>query len=143
MHTMTRRAGRTLKHRGPVVAALAALAVLTAGLVPAGAATIPSGGFALPLGLLSSGATPAFGAVPVAADPNGVSQGACNTQIGAEGQGPPGSIEDKACLGAGLSFIGPSVGQIVAVVGPTTIGPAFVGTSVLAAGANVAMGPTP
>ncbi|MDX6686187.1 MAG: hypothetical protein QOF86_2315 [Baekduia sp.] len=139
MHAMTRRTGRTTT----IVAALAALAVLVPGIAPAGAVTIPSGGFALPLGLLSSGATPAFGAVPVATDPNGVSQGACNTQIGAEGQGPPGSIEDKVCMGAGLSFIGPSIGQIASVVGPTTIGPAFIGTSVASAGGNVVIGPTP
>jgi hypothetical protein len=143
MHAMTRRTGRTVAYRGPVVAALAVLAVLTAGLAPVSASTVPSRGFGLPLGLMGSGVTPAFGAVPVAADPNGNSLGACNTQIGVEGQGPPGSIEDKVCMGAGLSFIGPSIGQIATVIGPTTIGPAFIGTSVATAGGNVAVGPTP
>jgi hypothetical protein len=42
-------------------------------------------------------------------------------------------------MGAGLSFVGPAIGQIATVTGPTIIGPAVIGTSVVSAG-NVAVG---
>jgi hypothetical protein len=40
----------------------------------------------------------------------------------------------------GLTFIGPSVGQVATVIGPTIMTPGFVGTIVQANG-NVAVGP--
>jgi hypothetical protein len=43
-------------------------------------------------------------------------------------------------MGSGLSFVGPSIGQIATVIGPTIIGPAVVGNSIVSAG-NVAVGP--
>jgi hypothetical protein len=50
-----------------------------------------------------------------------------------EGQGPTGGTANEVC-GAGLTFIGPSIGQIASVVGPTIIGPAAVGNIVVSAG---------
>jgi hypothetical protein len=48
-------------------------------------------------------------------------------------------VTNQQCLGAGLSFVGPSIGQIATVIGPTIIGPAVVGTSIQSAG-NAAVG---
>jgi hypothetical protein len=64
--------------------------------------------------------------------------GACG-RSSAEGQGATGGVTDQQCLGAGLAFAGPSIGQIATVIGPTIIGPAVIGTSVQSAG-NVAVG---
>jgi hypothetical protein len=38
-------------------------------------------------------------------------------------------------VGGGLSFIGPAVGQVASVIGPTIIGPVYIGTSIVSAGA--------
>jgi hypothetical protein len=47
----------------------------------------------------------------------------------------------QVCTGAGLTLIGPSVGQIATVIGPTIISPSVViGASVVSAG-NVVVGP--
>jgi hypothetical protein len=54
----------------------------------------------------------------------------------ATGQGTTGTTEPQVCIGSGLSFIGPSVGQVATVIGPTTIGPAQV-NAVVSAG-NIA-----
>jgi hypothetical protein len=43
------------------------------------------------------------------------------------------------CTGSGLTFIGPSIGQISSIVGPTIITPGPVGNVVLAAG-NASVG---
>jgi hypothetical protein len=72
--------------------------------------------------------------------PGGVAAGACGLTIVGQGQGGNGNTHSQACLGAGLSFIGPSIGQIATVIGPTIIGPAFVGNSVVSAG-SVGVGP--
>jgi hypothetical protein len=58
---------------------------------------------------------------------------------GLDWQGRVGGNTNQACVGAGLSFVGPS-SAISMVVGPTIITPAFVGTSIVAGG-NVAIGP--
>jgi hypothetical protein len=41
-------------------------------------------------------------------------------------------------MGTGLSFVGPAVGQIAAVIGPTIIGPAVIGNVVVSAGNGAA-----
>jgi hypothetical protein len=39
------------------------------------------------------------------------------------------------CTGApGLTFIGPAIGQVASVIGPTIIGPSVIGNLVVAAG---------
>jgi hypothetical protein len=60
--------------------------------------------------------------------------GACGIPTGAENQGGTGGTNNSDCLGAGLVFNGPQIGQIASVVGPTVIGPAVVGTSIVSAG---------
>src|SRR5438309_6690878 len=49
-----------------------------------------------------------------------------------EGQGGTAGNQPQVCLGSGLSFIGPAVGQVATVIGPTTIGPAQVNANVSA-----------
>jgi hypothetical protein len=118
-----------------LVAALAASVVLTAGAPVAGASIVP----ASPLPTTASFA--GLPGTPVDAAPVGVGTfptGAC-VNAGINGQGGVGGNTNHACVGAGLSFIGPS-SSIATVVGATIITPAFVGTSIVAGG-NVSIGP--
>ena len=55
-----------------------------------------------------------------------------------EGQGATAGTENKICMGGGLVFIGPSVGQVATLIGPTVIGPAQIGSAVVSAGNVVA-----
>jgi hypothetical protein len=57
---------------------------------------------------------------------------ACSRQ-NLDGQGTTAGTSPQVCIGSGLSFIGPSIGQVATVIGPTTIGPAQV-NSVVSAG---------
>ena len=52
-------------------------------------------------------------------------------------QGDTGGTNNQVCMGAGLAFIGPSIGQVATVIGPTIIGPAVVGSINVGAG-NIA-----
>jgi hypothetical protein len=82
-------------------------------------------------GTAGAGATiPAGGAV----------SGPCGRPTAGQGQGGNGTVSNQTCQGAGLTFIGPSIGQIATNIGPTIIGPAFVGSSIVSSG-NVAIGP--
>jgi hypothetical protein len=54
------------------------------------------------------------------------------------GTGNAGTAPTMLCQGTGLIFVGPMIGQIAAVIGPTTIGPAVVGPTVVSAGAGAA-----
>jgi hypothetical protein len=114
-----------LIRRTPLAAALA-LVALAVGAPAAGAITWPT-----------------FAGVPSTA-PGGLSlpgnaSGPCGT-ISNEGQGRAGGNEASVCQGAGLAFIGPSVGQLATIIGPTIMSPGFVGTVILTTG-NVAVGP--
>jgi hypothetical protein len=108
------------------VAAAAAIAALAVGAPVAGAFTWPP----------SAGFPAVSAAVPAAA---GQAVGPCGT-ISDEGQGRASGNEASVCQGSGLAFIGPSVGQLATIVGPTIISPGFVGTVILTTG-NVAVGP--
>lgn len=112
--------------RSTVVCALVASAALAAGAPAAGASTP----FTLP-----AFAVPASGAVLPTAVGNPVGQqGACGTATGPQGQARTGGTNNPVCVGAGLSFVGPAIGQIATVIGPTIIGPAVVGNSIVSAG---------
>ena len=56
----------------------------------------------------------------------------CGSNAPAE-VGPAGGVTNQVC-GGGLTFIGPSVGQIATVVGPTIIGSTVVGPVTTTAG---------
>jgi hypothetical protein len=62
---------------------------------------------------------------------------ACSSRS-AEQQGATAGTETKVCQGGGLVFVGPAVGQVATVIGPTVIGPAQV-SAVVSAG-NVGAG---
>lgn len=119
--------------RTSLIAALAAIVLLAAG-APAAGASISPALFSAPV---TSGlpGTP-VGGVPVATGT--IPAGGCVTST-IDGQGRVGGNANQACVGAGLSFVGPS-SAISTVVGPTIITPAFVGTSIVAAG-SVRIGP--
>jgi hypothetical protein len=79
--------------------------------------------------------------VPVATAGASISPGSpCATGDTPELQGQVGGTSNSVCQGSGLSFIGPSVGQVATVMGPTIIGPSNVGTVVVSAG-DVAAAP--
>jgi hypothetical protein len=120
--------------RTPLVAVLAATAVLAVGAPVAGAATASSYPFSIPTAFAGFGGTP-IGGLPISGL---LPTGACGTTT-IEGQGRTGGSTDQVCLGAGLSFIGPS-SSVSTVIGPTIITPAFVGTSIVSGG-NVAIAP--
>ena len=50
------------------------------------------------------------------------------------GNGNPGTAPIQVCQGSGLSFVGPTIGQIGTIIGPITIGPAVVGSTALGFG---------
>ena len=81
------------------------------------------------------------GGVGVGVPSNGLGASPCGTGV-AGGQGSPAA--PAVCAG-GLSFVGPTIGQISSIVGPTIISPAVVGNNIISAsGANVvAPGPLP
>jgi hypothetical protein len=106
-----------MRARTPFVATLASIAVL-AGAAPVASASI------------FPGATP----VPVAVGNASITPGACGESRGPEFQAATGETANAACLGAGLSFIGPSIGQIASVVGPTIVGSPVIGTLIVSAG---------
>jgi hypothetical protein len=116
--------------RGVFVSALATTAAIAALGVAAPAAGASTAG------LVPFQSVPQLGgqAVGSIANPS-TALGACSTATGTEGQGSTAGNRPQVCQGAGgLSFIGPSVGQIASVVGPTIIGPAVIGTSIVSAG---------
>jgi hypothetical protein len=120
---------------------LAALAVTAAFVVcapAAGASTFPTWtpptAWTTPTWL---NGTAGDGVAPVG---GGAVAGPCGRPTAGQGQGGSGTVSTQVCQGAGLTFIGPAIGEIASVVGPTIIGPAFVGNSIVSAG-NVAVGP--
>jgi hypothetical protein len=121
--------------RRAFLAAVAATAALVVSAPAAGASTFPGG--TIP-GLLG-GAAGAGLAFPGGGGGASAVAGPCGRPSAGELQGGSGTTQNQVCMGAGLSFVGPSVGQIATVIGPTIIGPAFVGASVVSAG-NVAIG---
>jgi hypothetical protein len=123
----------------PLTAAVAAIGVLAVG-APAAGATVglpaqaglgqysalgPYSGLGGSSGLWPSGGS-AAGVAPVGTGP-------C-ASISTERQGPTGENPVQICVGSGLVFVAPAVGQIASVVGPTIIGPAVIGTLVNSAG---------
>lgn len=56
--------------------------------------------------------------------------------------GPCGTVSNEASVsqGAGLAFVGASVGRVTTIMGPTIMSPGFVGTVIQTTG-NVAIGP--
>jgi hypothetical protein len=116
-----------------LLAVLAVTAALVIGAPAAGASTLPA--WSVPTWLqggLGTGALPAVGSADV-----GSPCGSATT----EGQGRTGGNDYQVCTGAGLTFIGPAVGQVATVIGPTIISPSVViGASAVSAG-NVAIGP--
>jgi hypothetical protein len=90
--------------------------------------TNPSGAFAFQAMPWFTGT--AF--VPPASMASGT--GPCGASTGQEGQGAAGGTTATVCSGGGLTFVGPAIGQIATVIGPTIIGPAVVGNLVVSAG---------
>jgi hypothetical protein len=105
----------------PAAAALSAVAMLTAG-APAASAVTPGFPGTAPLG------SPGPFSSGVVGTP-----GACGTAAGSD-MGSWSGTTDIVCVGAGLSYIGPAIGQVATVMGPTIIGPAVVGTTIVAGG---------
>jgi hypothetical protein len=121
--------------RKGLVAALAATAAVAGGAPVAHASTVPTATHP-PL----TGASQFQAAQPIPG-PIGPIGGAGLLPVGGlegAGSGDTGATENNVAMGVGgLSFIGPSVGQIASVIGPTIIGPSVVGGVVVSAGNGV------
>jgi hypothetical protein len=111
-------------------AALAIAALLGATAPGASASTLPTPVFGLPAGALPwSGypwSLPALGGDvgAIGAGSGGIC-GDSSASQGGGGNGNAGGTANQVCLGPGaLSFIGPSIGEVSSIVGPTIIGPA-------------------
>jgi hypothetical protein len=116
-----------------------AAAAVAGGLAASGAATTASASAAtLPtLPSLASWNFPAAinGFAPPLGDGGvGSRDGVCGSSSGAEGQGGTAGTNAYTCVGAGLVFVGPAIGQIASVIGPTIIGPGYVGAINVSAG---------
>jgi hypothetical protein len=64
---------------------------------------------------------------------------ACSTPTGEENQGNVAGTNNQICQSVGGPiFIGPQIGQVATVIGPTIIGPSQVGTVVVSPGNVIA-----
>jgi hypothetical protein len=77
--------------------------------------------------------------VPVAGASASLDNGPCATGDTPSQQGATGGTTNSICQGGGVVFVGPSVGQVATVIGPTVIGPATIGNAIVSAG-DVAAG---
>jgi hypothetical protein len=128
-----------MRLRKPFIVALAAAAALVVAAPAAHASPAPAYHFSMPTGFAGFRGMPV--ALPTPVDlPVGGAAEACETPSGVEGQGRTGGNDIYTCIGAGLSFVGPSIGLISTVMGPTIISPGFAG-SVIVSGGNVNVGP--
>jgi hypothetical protein len=76
---------------------------------------------------------PGFDGVPISgALPAGPAGENCGNSQGQFGTGATAGT--TACAGPGLTFVGPAIGQVAVVIGPTIIGPAQVGSTIVSAG---------
>lgn len=112
-----------LSTRKRLAAAIAAISLLATTAPGASAAITGFPGF--------PGVAPPLGLSPLGAGAG--SFGPCS-RSSAEGQAGTGTISNQVCQGGGLSFVGPSLGQVASVIGPTIIGPTSVGSVVVSAG---------
>jgi hypothetical protein len=118
-------------------AALIATGALIVGAPAAGASTFPAG--TIPAGL--NGIAGAGVTLPGAGN-TAVASGACGgTSTAGQGQNNTGGTTSLHCLGSGLSFTGPAIGQIATVIGPTIVSPAVVGAAIVVSGGNGAVVP--
>jgi hypothetical protein len=93
-----------------------------------------TGALALPQAASAQGLPAWGGGISVGVPSSGLGASPCGTGI-AGGQGSPAG---PAVCTSGLSFVGPTIGQIASVIGPTIISPAVVGaTIIVASGSNV------
>jgi hypothetical protein len=111
-------------------AALAVGALLGATAPGAGASTLPTPVFGWPAGAWPSPSSawnlPALdaNAGAVGAGSGGICGSSSATQGGIGGS-TAGGTTAQVCLGPGaLSFVGPSIGEVSSIIGPTIIGPA-------------------
>ena len=86
-------------------------------------------------------ALPAFAQVVEPIAPGAaLAPGACSPAIIGSPTQSTGGTENEICQGGGgLAFVGPAIGQVATVIGPTIIGPSQTGTVVVSPG-NVNVG---
>jgi hypothetical protein len=106
--------------RTRAVAVLGTIALTVAVAPPAHAQVLPTAGLGSTFPTVGIGASP------------------CANAVAGTTGGAPGTPIISVCQAPGaLAFVGPSIGQIVNIVGPITIGAAVVGQPVASAGSVV------
>jgi hypothetical protein len=114
-------------------AALVATGALIVGAPAAGASTFPARTIPTELDGVSGVTVPGGGN-------SAVGLGACGgTSTAGQGQNNTGGTTSLHCLGSGLSFTGPAIGQIATVIGPTITSPAVVGAAIVVSGGDGAV----
>lgn len=113
-----------------VVLIIAAASIgLGVGIAPAAASTLSPGLVGVPV----------FGVLPVGvATPTLQGVAPCGLATGPHGVGATAGTTNQVCTGAGPTFIGPSLGQISSVNGPTIGAGVVIGTQVTSGGGVVA-----
>jgi hypothetical protein len=114
----------------------AATAVLAVSAPAGGASTFAAPGFSYPITPepssvipLSSGVAPLAGTITSAAGP-------CGSATGQVAQGSFGITSAQLCNPGGLTFIGPAIGQIASVIGPTIISPSAADNMIVVSAGN-------
>jgi hypothetical protein len=124
--------GPTMKRSRRLILAALAAVIVFAGLVPAAEAQGPFP--VVPGGLLPGiGGGGGSGYPGLGGDTSTNATGPCGSGGGNDGQGRTGGVTNIVCQGPGLTFVGPSTGQIATVIGPTIIG-TVVGTVQVSSG---------
>jgi hypothetical protein len=121
-----------------LAAALAIALTLGVSVPVASAATPGTPSFSTPWGLSQPASFVPLSTSGAVGSGVAATAGPCGTATGAYGQGAAGGTAAQVCMGTGLSFVGPAVGQIATVIGPTIIGPAVIGNVVVSAGNGAA-----
>jgi hypothetical protein len=121
----------------PLLAALTVSGVLMGLPQAAAAITIPTFPPVPALTAAGLGTSPTLATAAGVGMPNSGNASSANGLCGASvagGGGTTGYTASQNCLGSGLVFVGPAIGQIASVIGPTIISPGFTGTVNVSAG---------
>jgi hypothetical protein len=123
-----------ISHRKSLAAAAAVASALAFGAPAASASTALPTRFSMPTASAWWSARPLSATPYLGTSSSTLIPGPCGSASDTPGQGATAGTASQVCMGSGLSFVGPAIGQIATVIGPTIISPGFVGNVVVSAG---------